>query len=209
MDNNLIRVSSSTSNLLLPYCIWYPKVPHFSTLEALATLRPDMTHQVARACIVGNHENLFDELDPDPDHFLLTEARASPNTYFLQRLESKFVLIHKDGSESAPMTWDGWKRYTIKDTIKALTTILSKHVSGGCVVAHFSVLYGYSVPKIGDVELHVSCVGGSTEPIVDSRSTLYAALASQDMEELWLAHNKIVHEGNAYNGSSAVAKVET
>lgn len=86
MDNDLSRVFSTTP---VPQLIWYPHVPACGTLELLHAMRPDMTLQVARACIVGDYQDLYDKINPAAHFGLIAEAEASANPHFLKHQQKK------------------------------------------------------------------------------------------------------------------------
>lgn len=87
MNNDLSRITSETR--LLPYCIWYPSVPHPSTCKELFRRLPSMKPAIARACILADYPETWDLLDVDPDENLMMDARQSHNPKYLRDLESK------------------------------------------------------------------------------------------------------------------------
>lgn len=60
-----------------------------TTLQTLATCRPNMKHQAARVCIVAGYQNIYNKIDPTPDEALITEVQASPKAHCLRDLERK------------------------------------------------------------------------------------------------------------------------
>ncbi|OJJ01889.1 hypothetical protein ASPVEDRAFT_52724 [Aspergillus versicolor CBS 583.65] len=87
MNNDLSRITPETT--LLPYCIWYPSVPHPSTCKELFRRLPSMKPAIAKACILADYPETWDFLDVDPDENLMMDARQSHNPKYLRDLESK------------------------------------------------------------------------------------------------------------------------
>lgn len=87
MNNDLSRITPET--YLLPYCIWYPSVPHPSTCLELLQRVPAMKPAVARVCILADYAETWDKIDADPDVNLMSDARKSHNPKYLRDLEPK------------------------------------------------------------------------------------------------------------------------
>lgn len=87
MNNDLGGITTETKHL--PYCIWYPSVPHASTCRELFRRVPSMKPAIARACILADYPETWDLLDADPDVNLMRDARASHNPKYLHDLESR------------------------------------------------------------------------------------------------------------------------
>ncbi|KAK2060412.1 hypothetical protein LY76DRAFT_509962 [Colletotrichum caudatum] len=101
MVNDLSHISPSEHDperLPMPVMIWWPLIPAQETLRELARRRPDMSLQVAMACIQGDYRVLWDELAPEPCSALWDQARQqqtqnwpnSPNrNYYVDYLERR------------------------------------------------------------------------------------------------------------------------
>ncbi len=89
MNNVLSRVMDGKDEE--PYLIWYPTIAQRSTYKHLAELKPQMRPQVVRACIVGDCQDLFDELVNHivPDVALLAEAKQSSNLHYITTLNNR------------------------------------------------------------------------------------------------------------------------
>ena len=162
MNNDLSRIDATT---IMPYCIWYPKVPSQSTLELLMARRPDMAHEVAGACVVGNYVNMYDELDPLPHPGLRAEARASANSHYLQHLERKL----RDGGDelakrvNGQRSRQGWKLYTKDNAFDAAFASLAQDVCAQDASSGFGWIYDDLCARISPIELHVSATNGFEE----------------------------------------------
>lgn len=171
MNNDLSRISASIPDLQIPYCIWYPAVPNQSTLRALISLRHDMAHQAARACIVANYEHFFDELDPAPEGPLVAEALASPNPHFMRHFERKLTAAGNSQSLNDVAVHDtpgseGWKRYTRQHSFEPTSTWLKKEITAYDVGVDFEWLYDGMRADFSRVELFVSfAIGGPTDVV--------------------------------------------
>jgi hypothetical protein len=115
MTNDLSRITSTTPRDELPYCIWFPQPAHYTVYEHLARLRPEMKLQAARACIVANYQSSFEQIDPPHDFYLVKEAQASPNPFFLKHLQAKEAQGDTTGKYDH-FQW--WKSCTIKDALQ-------------------------------------------------------------------------------------------
>ncbi|KAL4896952.1 hypothetical protein BDV59DRAFT_169423 [Aspergillus ambiguus] len=100
MSNDLSRMTSDTK--ALPYCIWYPSVPHSSTCRELFRRIPLMKPAISRVCILANYPETWDLLDPDPDMTLMADARESVNPKYLGDLQAK---ISSRGCPDRPRGW--------------------------------------------------------------------------------------------------------
>ncbi|ODM15461.1 hypothetical protein SI65_09064 [Aspergillus cristatus] len=72
MNNDLSCTKPETRHL--PYCIWYPSVPHPSTCLELIRRASSMKPAVARVCILADYPETWDKVDPDPDLNLMRDA---------------------------------------------------------------------------------------------------------------------------------------
>ncbi|KAK4449029.1 hypothetical protein QBC34DRAFT_494786 [Podospora aff. communis PSN243] len=108
MNNDLSRITSTTPESDLPYCIWYPGLPSPEVLLELVRRRPEMRQQAARACIVSGGFVTFKQLDPEPDAALLAEANSAGNPAFGQFLRDK---MEKAGPDFVlpSVTSEDWK----------------------------------------------------------------------------------------------------
>lgn len=70
-----------------------------------------MKLQAARACIVADHQNSYQKIDPSRDIALMLKAEVGPNPLYLQHLEDKAVT---DSTGDLSINNESWKRYTIK-----------------------------------------------------------------------------------------------
>ncbi|CAI0641360.1 unnamed protein product [Colletotrichum noveboracense] len=88
MNDDLSRVDRFTHGDTLPEFFWWPHCPHEDTLREFAWRRPDMKHQIALACIVGQYQHLFDELIADlkPTQDLLEVAYQCPDKHYRKQV---------------------------------------------------------------------------------------------------------------------------
>ncbi|GIJ90508.1 hypothetical protein Asppvi_009464 [Aspergillus pseudoviridinutans] len=77
----------------LPYCIWYPSFPRLATCKELLRRVPSMRPAVARACILRDYSDYWDELDADPDVNLTEDARESPTQSISCMFEHTSTLV--------------------------------------------------------------------------------------------------------------------
>lgn len=87
MNNDLSRIDRFTHGDSLPEFFWWPHCPHPITLRKFAWRRPDMTHQIALACIAGEYRELFDELAVNlkPTAEMWEVAQQCPDELVLSR----------------------------------------------------------------------------------------------------------------------------
>ncbi|KAK5656633.1 hypothetical protein OQA88_4613 [Cercophora sp. LCS_1] len=111
MSNDISHITPSTPADEMPYMIWYPSVPSFYILRELVKKRPDMRQQIARACIVGGYDKLFDEIDPEVDAALLAEAKAAHSRHYEEVLNKK-IEDAGEGFELKRFTFEDWKMLT-------------------------------------------------------------------------------------------------
>lgn len=97
MNNDLSRITPETK--LLPYCIWYPSVPHPATCRELLRRVPSMKPAIARVCILADYPEVWDILDADPDDNLMIDAWQSHNPRYLRDLKS---TIESRGCRKCP-----------------------------------------------------------------------------------------------------------
>ncbi|KAF5520009.1 hypothetical protein CGCA056_v008015 [Colletotrichum aenigma] len=88
MNDDLSRADRFTHGNTLPEFFWWPRCPHEDTLKEFAWRRPDMKHQTALACIVGQYRHLFDELiaDLEPTQGLLEVAYQCPDEHYRKQV---------------------------------------------------------------------------------------------------------------------------
>jgi hypothetical protein len=107
MYNDISHITDSSRSHRLPYTIYYPGLTSASTHEELARRKPEMMEQIARACVIGNYQTEFDGLNIHPSEYMMREAIACPNKYYLEALQ---------GKQEVREAWvEGWKRFDYKD----------------------------------------------------------------------------------------------
>ncbi|KAK5044724.1 hypothetical protein LTR84_010498 [Exophiala bonariae] len=89
MNNDLSSINTSGCQSNLPDLIYYPQVAAEATYRELFNRQPQMRKSIARACIVGNYQALYDEVNIEPDYGLMAEATNSGNSYYLNDLQRK------------------------------------------------------------------------------------------------------------------------
>lgn len=151
MVNDLSRVTPKIFSMDLPYTIWHPLVPLEETLEELIRRRPDMKPQAARACIVGDYQQLYTKIDPDADRGLLEEARLSRNLYYQEDLEDK---IKTGRGKDADDSLDPWRSLT-HTSLRLGTLAIRPNVSEEDVVPDFESIYEGTLADPSRVELNV------------------------------------------------------
>ena len=114
MVNDLTAIDENTVEYEIPYLIWWPLKPQPSTLSALWRKRPDMTEQIAIACIVCNYKGLYEIISPTPSWHLHLAAEQSPTAFYLEDLKKRAAEqgisiadreYELDGSTDA-LSWD-------------------------------------------------------------------------------------------------------
>ncbi|WYZ39552.1 hypothetical protein EsH8_III_001466 [Colletotrichum jinshuiense] len=117
MNNDLSRIDSNTDGDDLPALFWWPHIPHENTLRELVWRRPDFKHQVTLACIVGNYQELFDELQSEvkPSQWQWEVACQSPNTHYCETVkrraaEEKVRIFHEPVVYNRPGSEGHWSR---------------------------------------------------------------------------------------------------
>jgi hypothetical protein len=159
MNNDLSRITAETINnppseQHIPYTIFYPNPPSEITCKALAKRVPTMKPQIARACIIGNYEDLFNELDVFPDAHLMREAKASPNPHYARDLERRVIESGKE-IENPILDVHDWKRYTRVQHFEPTSTTLRRTVSDDDLVDSFEFVYDGVGVDTSHIELHV------------------------------------------------------
>lgn len=87
MTNDLSRITESTRDEDLPHQIWFPLRARAETYVELARRKPAARAAVARALIVADYQEAWDEVsDIEPYHELMVEAKASANPHYLASL---------------------------------------------------------------------------------------------------------------------------
>lgn len=106
--NNIIlpELLSQTDWMAVPYLIWYPTVAAPSTYLELATRLPDTRPQVLRACIVGDYQEVFDQIlvDAVPDRAVQAEANLSGNKHYATAITRRLARL-KLTSAPAPVPY--------------------------------------------------------------------------------------------------------
>ncbi|KAF3935662.1 hypothetical protein ABW19_dt0206503 [Dactylella cylindrospora] len=130
MNNDISRITDALEDCYLPYLIWFPNIPHHSTLRELVRRKPCMRPAAARTCIIANDTVTFKRLGPDVDEELLAEARASPNCYFLEYLKRKALVQGFVEDKYGPQC--PWRLITIEKA--------------------YEVSYPYLLPNLSDIK---------------------------------------------------------
>lgn len=87
MTNDLSRITENTRDEDLPHQIWFPLRARAETYVELARRKPAARAAVARALIVADYQEAWDEVpDIEPYHELMLEAKASANPHYLASL---------------------------------------------------------------------------------------------------------------------------
>lgn len=89
MNNDISWATDSLPDDHLPEFIWFPTTAFAQTYAELARRKPSMVPHIARACIVADYKDLFDDLDPTPSADLWTAAQCSTNEHYLASVEQK------------------------------------------------------------------------------------------------------------------------
>jgi len=122
MNIDLIRITKETDEGDLPYQIWYPHWAHYSTYEELARRKLSMKAQASRACIVADYKKIYDRIQAALD-YLVKEAQASDNPYYLKDLQRRAMEMHID-IDTLPRHSD-WKWHiTRKHLPKRRSTVI-------------------------------------------------------------------------------------
>jgi hypothetical protein len=151
MNNVLSTISKETGTGNIPYVIWHPTIARASTYRELARRKPEMKPQVLRASIVGNYQDLFNELlnDVTPDKALIQEASESSNLYYKAALERRASELDiTPGLE----IYQEWKRSTRRNVEYSHNTIL-KSMSTTRIRADFKLFYDGIDCDVSRVEL--------------------------------------------------------
>lgn len=157
MNNDLSRISPDSNPASLPYCIWYPTLACKATYWKLVQLNPSMKPAAARACIVADYQFTYDRIDPDPDPFLLREARDSTNPHYLQDIERKVSQLDDTSIMEHDGSYEGWKTVTRKGMFEKTSSYLYENVTNYSAVMEsgWGMPYDGVVADMSDVELFV------------------------------------------------------
>ncbi|KAK5174156.1 uncharacterized protein LTR77_001236 [Saxophila tyrrhenica] len=84
-----------------------------------------MLPQAVRACIVGDYQNVFDELLPDtvPDAALMAEAKESSNAHYAKALTERARAL---GGVKALAAHKQWQENTQRSLMHSDNIVLSK-----------------------------------------------------------------------------------
>jgi len=91
MSDDLSRIADGAEpgdDRGLPRQIWYPRPAAAATYRELARRKPAAIPAVARALVIANYQDIWDELldSIEPYRELMKEADASPNKHYLESL---------------------------------------------------------------------------------------------------------------------------
>ena len=122
-----------------------------------------MKPQIARAAIVKDDQGLYDCPDITPNYYIVREARASPNPYYLADLLARAARFNIDVT-SQPQGLD-WRAYTRSDDMELATTLLYNSISEDSVFSNVQVdhIYDGIRADISQIELFV-CSPESMRP---------------------------------------------
>lgn len=155
MNNDLSRITEETDEGDLPYQIWYPYWAHYSTYEELARRKPSMKAQAARACIVADYKESYNRIQATPDYYLVKEAQASHNPYYLEDLKRRAMEMHIDIDTLPPH--GGWKRYiTRQHPPKRRSTVIPAMAGPRWLSIENEFWYDGHGADISPIELFVS-----------------------------------------------------
>ncbi len=112
-----------------------------------------MKAAVARACIVANYEDVYDDLDVEPDTALIAEARDSPNPHYRTDLERK---VAERGGVDDRYDAPSARLQTRTHLFKLTTTYLHSQMSDLAAETEWGVAYNGLVGNMNAVELYVS-----------------------------------------------------
>lgn len=194
MNNDLSDVTAATPSNAIPYCIWHPSIPGRKTLEELVARRPDMKEQVARVCIVGNDQELYDLLDPAPTPGLFAEAQASRNPSFKEHLEQKAgtgvgKLEYAVGEVS---DYNGWQLLTRSDAFEPTSNTLVKHLVPAHIVTAFPGVYNGQQADISKVSFNASFAVSQDARSDGLPSKVREALEEFSFADIVFGHNNEV-----------------
>jgi hypothetical protein len=81
---------------IIPYCIWYPRIPSKKTLQELVEKVPKLNILAGRVCAIAHYNDLYDSLSIPADEAIYQEAIDSGNTYIINKLKDvsrKYYMI--------------------------------------------------------------------------------------------------------------------
>lgn len=169
MNNVLSTVVANALDTELPYLIWYPSIAQASTYRKLAQIKPEMTPQIIRACIVGDHMDLFDELlksDFQPDEALLEEAERSSHSHYKEALAAQ---VKATGSRELQV-FEKWKLQDHRD-LQRSENLVYKSITNAFPRTGFESLYNGLQCSVGGVEL-MACLPGAAEMFEDDEDDM-------------------------------------
>lgn len=93
---NACRIMNDDLNIdgPLPYCIWYPRLASQHTYRTLYSLHPHMKYSIARACVIANYVELYDEMNLLPEVNIMLEAYDANNMYMYNSIMSSCVKYY-------------------------------------------------------------------------------------------------------------------
>jgi hypothetical protein len=151
MNNDLSRINTDTRNM--PELIYYPGLAKEGTYKELFRRQPSMKEPIARACIIGDYQELYDSLGVEPDEGLLREARDSPNKHYLMDLERKL-------SEGATLPdtccKPYWKCLTRRTMFERRSSDLRYYFYDSSLCQNFDFIYNDLDANTGALELFIS-----------------------------------------------------
>lgn len=155
MNNDLTRITEQEPKEFdMPEQIWYPDVAKEQTYEELFRRRPSMKEQIARACIVADYQGLYNSLDVDAHFFLLLEAKAASNPYYLQDQERKAEAAGGSKILSGSAAWK-WRTRGTEFTPSSLT-LMKNITEGGGVYTDVEGIYDDWNVNVGNVITNIS-----------------------------------------------------
>lgn len=148
-----------------------------------------MAPQIARACIVGNYQELYDKVNPNPQFGLIREAKDSKDPHYFRYQESKVAEANKNGTEwaSEPHGWKEWQVYTKDDVFKAKNDLLEQFIDGSAVGGISEWRRECANANFDTLELHISRIWSPQEPGGDEsglEARIEQMLANDDRVEL-------------------------
>ncbi|KAJ5219932.1 hypothetical protein N7468_009136 [Penicillium chermesinum] len=160
----------------LPWMIWWPVMPHYSTCYELAKKCPSMRLQVAITCVLGDYEAIFRQLEPPPREALFAAAKRSSNPFYLQYLEESAAKTNVESEKLADFGDYDVNEASLAADMEPRHSTAYSSIDFSSMAAGWAEdfsIYGSRPANVGCVERYVWLSTATAEKIEDECGGVY------------------------------------